>query len=255
MHRRLSILLLVLACSAAPLLARGNLKELTVPLKFVPQEGVQSSTADLPPALLEQGVELRVEDARKLPDLLVIGKGTGGDDRSFPIHADREVRAFLQETLTGIGTDWSLKQEAGARRVLVIQLTGYSIDESNKALGSIYTADVKLGFTLRDAGGRTLASGVGSGSTHRYGHAHSPENINEVLSDALKEAYANVLDDSMLQKAWVSGRPSGSPAAAAAPAPAESVEERLRKLDDLLKKKLITKDEYDRKRAEIMKDL
>jgi hypothetical protein len=256
MHRRLAVAFLLLGCSAIPLFARGNLKELTVPLKFVPQEGVQSNTADLPPALLDQAVELRVEDARKLPDLLVIGKGTGGDDKSFPIHADREVRAFLQETLAGIGTEWSLKQAAPAKRVLVIQLTGYSVDEANKALGSIYTADVKLGFALRDASGRTLASGVGSGSTHRYGHAHSADNINEVMSDALKEAYANVLGDSMLQTAWVSGKPAGSPAAAAAaPAPAESVEERLRKLDDLLKKKLITKDEYDRKRAEIMKDL
>ena len=254
MHRRFSILLIVLSCSVTPLFARGNLTELTVPLKFVPQEGVQSNTADLSPALLEQAVELRVEDARKLADPLVIGKGTGGDDKTFPIHADREVRAFLQETLASIGTEWSLKQAAGAKRLLLIQLTGFSVDEANKALGSIYTADVKLGFTLRDTNGRTLASGVGSGSTHRYGHAHSPDNINEVLSDALKEAYANVLGDSMLQTAWVSGRPAGSPAPAAA-APAESVEERLRKLDDLLKKKLITKDEYDRKRAEIMKDL
>ncbi|MCU1348837.1 MAG: hypothetical protein JWO56_1867 [Acidobacteria bacterium] len=256
MQRRLFILTLLLTCSALPLFARGNLTELTVPLKFVPQEGVQSNTADLPPALLEQPFELRVEDARKLPDPLVIGKGTGGNDKSFPIHADREVRAYLQETLASIATDWSLKPQTPARRVLVVHLTGFSVDEANKALGSIYTADVKLGYTLRDAGGRTLASGVGAGNTHRYGHAHSPDNINEVLSDALKEAWANVLGDSMLQTAWISGKPSGSPSAAAAvAAPAESVEERLRKLDDLLKKKLITKEEYDRKRAEIMKDL
>jgi hypothetical protein len=34
----------------------------------------------------------------------------------------------------------------------------------------------------------------------------------------------------------------------------ESVEERLRKLDDLLKKGLITKAEYDQKRADILKN-
>jgi hypothetical protein len=257
MQRRLFILALLVACSALPLFARGNLTELTVPLKFVPQEGVQTNTADLPPALLEQSFELRVEDARKLPDPLVIGRGTGGNDKTFPIHADREVRAYLQETLAAIAGDWSLKPVTPAKRVLVVQLTAFSIDEANKALGSIYTADVKLGYTLRDAGGRTLASGVGAGETHRYGHAHSADNINEVLSDALKEAWANVLGDSMLQTAWISGKPAGSPSAAAAPAAAsaESAEERLRKLDDLLKKKLITKDEYDRKRAEIMKDL
>jgi hypothetical protein len=73
--------------------------------------------------------------------------------------------------------------------------------------------------------------------------------MNEVLSDALKEAYSNVLSDQPLQSAWVTGKPAGKAV------PAESAEERLRKLDDLLKKGLITKDEYQTKRAEILKDM
>src|ERR1041385_5130881 len=246
MLRRLTLVLIV-AC--APLaFARGNLKELTVPLKFVPQEGVHASTAVLPPELLNLAVEVRVEDARKLPDLLVIGQGTGGDDKPFPIRADRELRGFVQETLAEIGRGWSLKQESPAPRKLTIQITGYSVDESNKAVGSMYSTEVRLAFTLSDAQGHTLATGTGSGSTHRYGRAHSPDNINEVLSDALKEAYANVLGDQTLQTAWVSGKPAGG----AKTQPAESVEERLRKLDDLLKKGLITKEEYQKKRADIL---
>jgi hypothetical protein len=244
---------IVVFCLAPLAFARGNLKELTVPLKFTPQEGVHSSTADLPPALLDQPVAVRVEDARKLPDLLVIGHGTGGDDKPFPIHADREVRAFIQEALTGIGNEWSLKQEGTPARVLTIKITDFAVDESNKALGSLYSSEAKLAFSLADGQGRVLATGVGSGSTHRYGRAHSPENINEVLSDALKEAYANVLADQTLQNAWVSGKSSGT--AAAKTQPAESVEERLRKLDDLYKKKLITKEEYEKRREEILKDI
>lgn len=246
MRRFVALLLFVCAPLAS---ARGNLKELTVPLKFAPQEGVHSSTADLSPALLDQSVEIRVEDARKLTDLLVIGSGTGGDDKQFPIRADREVRAFLQETLVQVATEWSLKQAKPAARVLTIQITGFDVDESNKAVGSMYSTDVKLAFSLADASGRVLATGVGSGSTHRYGRAHSPDNINEVLSDALKEAFANVLSDQTLQTAWASGK------AAQGAAPAESVEDRLRKLDDLLKKGLITKEEYQKKRAEILKDV
>jgi hypothetical protein len=111
---------------------------------------------------------------------------------------------------------------------------------------------VKFAFTLKDARGKTLAQGSGTGTAHRYGHAHSPENINEVLSDALKEAYANVLADPELQKAWASGTASVAGTTVHA---AESAEERLRKLDDLLKKGLITKAEYDNKRAEILKDM
>ncbi len=249
MVRHIAVLVLMACASVA--FARGNLTELTVPLKFVPQEGVHASTADLPPALLDIAVDVRVEDARKLSDLRVIGTGTGGDDKAFPIHADREVRSFIQETLTQIGKGWSLKQETPAPRKLLVQVTGYAIDESNKAVGSMYGSEAKLAFTLTDAQGQVLATGVGSGSAHRYGRAHSPDNINEVLSDALKEAYANVLADTALQAAWVSGKPAKNANAA----PAESPEDRLRKLDDLLKKGLITKEEYQQKRAEILKDM
>jgi hypothetical protein len=251
MVRRCTLLVLLSLSLAAPGFARGNLKELTVPLKFAPQEAVHESSAALPPGMLDQTVEVRVEDARKLQDPLVIGSGTGGDDKPFPIHADREVRGYVQEVLADIGKAWSLKLDGPATRILIVRITSFSIDESNKALGSMYSADVKLAFTLTDSQAHALSSGVGSGSTHRYGRAHSPENINEVLSDALKEAYANVLSDSALQTSWVAGKPAGNATQAA---PRESVEERLRKLEDLYKKGLITKDEYQKRREEILKD-
>jgi uncharacterized lipoprotein YajG len=242
---------LIAASMATGAFARGNLKELTVPLKYIPQEGVHQTSADLSPALLEKSVEIRVEDARKLDDALLIGQGTGGDDKSFPIHADHDVIAFIQEMVTGISKEWTLKQERPAARTLILQVTRFYVDEGNKALGSIYGTEVKFAFTLKDARGKTLAQGTGTGTAHRYGHAHSPENINEVLSDSLKEAYANVLADPELQKAWGSGTASGGTTTHSA----ESVEERLRKLDDLLKKGLITKAEYDKKRADILKDM
>jgi len=251
--RRLGITLIAASITSGAF-ARGNLKELTVPLKYTPQEGVHQTSADVPPGLLEKSVEIRVEDARKLDDPLVIGQGTGGDDKTFPIHADHDVIAFIQEMVTGISKDWTLKQEHPAARTLILQVIRFYVDESNKALGSIYSTEVKFAFTLKDARGMTLAQGSGTGTAHRYGHAHSPENINEVLSDSLKEAYANVLADPTLQQAWVSG--TGSVATGAASSrPAESAEERLQKLDDLLKKGLITKAEYDKKRAEILKDM
>jgi hypothetical protein len=225
-----------------------------VPLKYLPQEGVHSTSADLPPGLLKESVEIRVEDGRKLDDPLEIGHGTGGDDKRFPIHADHDVIAFIHEMITGVSKEWSLKQERPVSRTLVLQVTRFDVDEANKALGSVYGTEVKLAFVLKDARGKTLAEGMGTGTAHRYGKAHSPENINEVLSDALKEAYANVLADPTLQKAWISG--TGSVAAASTSTrSAESAEDRLRKLDDLLKKGLITKAEYDKKRAEILKDM
>lgn len=231
--------------------ARGNPKELTIPLKFKPQEGVNTTTADLPPSLLNQAVEIRVEDARKLENPLNIGQGTGGNDKVFPVLADHDVIPYVAEVVKDLAKGWSLKVEQPAARVLVLQLLRFSVDESNKALGSMYATEAKLGFTLKDGRGKTLADGAGSGSAHRYGRAHNAENINEVLSDALKEAFGNVMADKNLQTAWTTGTRSGRASAEAAP----SAEERLRKLDDLLKKGLITKSEYDRKRAEILKDM
>jgi uncharacterized lipoprotein YajG len=249
------MLVTLLTATLAPLAhARGNLKELMVPLKFTPQEGVHTSNPDLQSGLLTTSVELKVEDARKLADPLVIGQGTGGDDKSVPIHADRSVTAFVQESFAGMAKDWGLKQDPPPARTLTVRLTRLNVDEANKALGSIYATEVKVAYALKDARGSVLVEGATSGTAHRYGHAHSPDNINEVLSDALKEAFANVLADTSLQTAWVSGKRTTAVAAAKAEAQ-ESVEERLRKLDDLLKKGLITKEEYQKKRAEILKDI
>jgi uncharacterized lipoprotein YajG len=236
-------------CAAGVLHARGNLKELTVPLKFLPQEGVHASNPDLQPGVAEVTVQLVVEDARKQENALTIGQGTGGDDKLFPINADQNPIGYLRDVLGGVAKQWGLKQGTPAARTLTFQVTRFFIDESNKALGSVYGTEVKVAYTLKDSKGVTLATGATSGTAHRYGRAHSPENINEVLSDATKEAYANVLADAALQTAWVSGKPN------TASGKALSAEERLRQLDDLLKKGLVTKDEYDKKRADILKDM
>ncbi|HJW91994.1 MAG TPA: SHOCT domain-containing protein [Thermoanaerobaculia bacterium] len=243
---------LMCVCSAAAF-ARGNLKELTVPLKYVPQEGVHAASPDLQSGVLSTPVDIRFEDARRQDDPLLIGQGTGGDDKQFPVHADRSVIDYVRESLTDTAKQWGLHVEPSAARVLVVQLTRFSIDESNKALGSVYGTEVKFAFALKDAKGSVLAEGATSGTAHRYGHAHSVDNCNEVLSDALKEAFSNVLSNADLQSAWVSGKRTGTVSAAAAPA--ETPEQRLRKLEELYNKKLITKEEYEKKRAEILKEL
>jgi len=251
--RKASLIVLVIAALfPASLLARDTRKELTVNLKFVPQEGVASNSADVPPAMLDHPFELRVEDARGDSDALTIGQGTNDDDKLFPIRASTDVRSYLQETLGQMAGEWGMKTGQGGDRVLTLRVTRYFVDESNKALGSVYSAEAKLAFILADGAGKSLAEGAASGEAHRYGRARSADNCNEVLSDALKEALANTLSDAGLQRAWVSGRAA---AGTSQVQPQESAEERLRKLDELLKKGLITKEEYDKKRAEILKNL
>lgn len=254
MDRKISLSILIGIVVASGALARDTRRELSVNLRFAPQEGVQTNSPDLTAAMLERAVALRFEDGRG-GDALEIGQGTNDDDQRFPIVASTAVLPYLSDTLTQVTADWGLKVEPSADRVLKLRLTRFFVDESNKAVGSVYASEVKVTFTLEDGGGKRLMDGAASGSAHRYGRARSGDNCNEVLSDALKETFANVLSDPRLQEAWVSGKSSGGGSGAAGAAEPESVEERLRKLDDLLKKGLITKDEYNKKRSEILKDV
>lgn len=229
-------------------------KDLTVNLKFVPQEGVHSESPDIPPSMLEQPYELRVEDGRSAADALTIGEGTDDDDREFPIRAGSDLMPYVNDTLRELSDDWGLKVAEKSDRVLTVKLSRFYIEESNKAVGSMYASEVKLSWILSDGKGKQLAEGAGSGSANRYGRSRSGDNISEVLSDALKEAFTDVLATHSLQTAWTSGKVVGGGSGSSGGA-ADSVEERLRKLDDLLKKGLITKEEYDKKRAEILKDV
>lgn len=238
---------------ALPLAAKDSRKELVVTLKFVPQEGVQTTRPELSPDLLERAVDLRVEDGRKLAEASVIGQGTNGDDESFPIKSSGDVMSYVDSTLKDVAKNWSIV--AGTNeRVLTISVMRFTVDESNKALGSVYAADVQLAFQLADAKGRTIARGTASGEAHRYGRARSGDNCSEVLSDALKDAFSGVLSDSALQSAWMTGKAS-STSTQVQQQPKESPEERLKKLEELYKKGVITKDEYEKKRAEILKEL
>ncbi|MDP9192738.1 MAG: SHOCT domain-containing protein [Acidobacteriota bacterium] len=233
--------------------ARGN--DLTVNLKFVPQEGVHSESPDIPPSMLERSYELRVEDGRSAADAQRIGKGTDDDDDVFTITAGSDVIAYTRETLQGIGADWGLLSSDPKARILTVKVSRFFVEESNKALGSMYASEVKLSWILSGADGTKLAEGAGSGSAHRYGRARSADNCSEVLSDALKEAFTDVLASQSLQTAWTSGKAAAGSAAAAPPEDKGSVEDRLRKLDDLYKKGLITKEDYETRKAEILKDV
>jgi uncharacterized lipoprotein YajG len=200
---RSTLFLLMFALAGAAYGRGATPKELVVNLKFKPQEGTHSSTANIPPSMLDKSVAIRVTEHRNESDAKVIGQGTGGDDKTFPIKSSGDIKPFIDETLESVAKSFGLKvNEKSGDRLLVITVTRFYIEEGNKALGSVYSSEVKLGYTLKSSGGRTLAEGATTGSAHRYGRAHSEENINEVLSDALKEAFANVLDDSKLQDGW-----------------------------------------------------
>lgn len=258
MRRFIVVLAISLVSIAA--FAQKKKSDQLVALKFTPQESVQVDSLALPQSLLERSVDIRWKDARNQDDVYVIGSGTDDDDRSAAIRSSTDVVEWVGNAIGQIAESHGLKKASPADRQLEISLSRFTVSESNKALGSTYSSEIHLGYTLNDSRGKKLAEGAASGTANRYGKSRSGPNMSEVLSDALKDAFTGVLEDPNVQASWISGKPSSgatsqSASAPAASAPKETPEEKLKKLDDMLKKGLITKEEHKAARAKVLAEM
>ena len=250
MYRTATILILLCAFTAA-----AQDAPVTVMLQYKPQEGVSKENPTFPGGFKDKNVSLKVVDGRKVRTPGTIGEGTGDDDRVFPIQTDDNVPRYAADVLNTVAYQWGLLTVSPPERIVTVKLSNFYVTESNKAVGSMYSGDVTIDYTLTDAAGKTLASGTVSGDTKRYGRARSKDNYSEVLSDALKEAYLNMFNEPALQDGWMSGKMSTAATKPSTPCEDLTPEQRMKRLDDMLKKGLITKDEYTAKRAEIVKML
>ncbi|HSS48228.1 MAG TPA: hypothetical protein VLX28_04720 [Thermoanaerobaculia bacterium] len=212
--------LLLLAAAGAQAKDSGPI---TVALKYTPQESVGSSSVMLAPGLGDRPVVLSLADGRPGADPAVIGENAN-DDEVRPMRASNDPVAWANEVLRKNAADWGVKTAEKAPLTLAGKLVRLRALESRKAVGSTYTAEVQVSFALKDARGATLWEGAVAGDATRYGRKLSEENVNEVLSDATKQAYANLFNNAGLQDAWAGkGKPvatAGTAAAAPAAAPA-----------------------------------
>jgi len=195
--------------------AAKDLGPFKVTLRFVPQESVGSSTPTLAAGISEHPIKLSIADGRTVTDPVVIGESSDDDDRVWPAHAVNDVIAWSNEVLTKTASDWGIRLAPDAPLTLDGHLLRFNLVEKNQAVGSTYNADVRVSFKLANDRGQTLWEGTGAGDATRYGKARSEENASEVLSDAIKEAYAAVFADSALQNAWLG---KTGPVASVAPA-------------------------------------
>ncbi|HEY2290800.1 MAG TPA: hypothetical protein VGM86_08880 [Thermoanaerobaculia bacterium] len=192
---------------------------LTMALQYTPQESVGTSNAVLAPGMADRPVRLSMADGRAGNDPKIIGEISDHDDKVFPVYASNDVIAWATEVLGKNAADWGIKVAPDAPLSLAGRLTQIRLVASTKAVGSTYNVEIQVAFTLSDAKGRTLWEGAAKGDATRYGHARSTENANEVLSDAIKEAYANAFNDPGLQSAWLGKSRPVAPAAAPAEPP------------------------------------
>lgn len=243
-HVSRAVLFAGLAC-ASPLHAA----DLKVPLVFQPQESVATTELpSLPPSILDRPIALVVIDARGETSNR-IGQGTDDDDATFSFVAAQPIAPFVQSVVTELAKGNGVRLDAAAPLQLKTRLTAFTIEESNKAVGSMYGGVVKFAYTLESAG-KLLAEGAAEGSARRYGKSASVENVAEVLSDATKQAFANVLADPRLQHAWRTGM-----AVMETKGSDESVESRLERLDALLDSGKISPEEHKQARAKVLSDI
>jgi len=210
--------LVALSVVAAMAAGRAEAKDagpFTISLRYAPQESVADASVVLAPGLPDRPLALSLADSRAGSDPSLLGDRSDDDDRSWPVKASNDVVAWADEVLRKTATDWGIKTAPDAPLALSGKLTRLRTLESNKAVGSTYNAEVQVAFTLANAAGETLWEGTAAGDATRYGKSRSEENTNEVVSDAIKEAYANLFNDAGLQNAWAG---KAAPRAGAAPA-------------------------------------
>ena len=196
--------------------ARGT-GPFTMSLQYKPQEKLDPADAELAPGITDRPVRLSIVDGRAESDPAVIGEISDHDDKIFPVRASNEVGAWANDVLTKYAAEWGIKAAPDAPLALTGKLTQLRLVASTKAMGSTYRVETQVAFTLADARGRTLWQGTAGGDATRYGKERSADNANEVLSDAIKEAYTDIFNNTDLQSAWLG---KGTPIAASAPAPA-----------------------------------
>lgn len=189
---------------AGPLWA-GKKNDPNISLEFVPQQSVAGAELSVSPAVRERAVTLRVVDRRGEEDPRYLGTRTDDDDRLYTLRAVDEIVPFVHGALVRVARDGRLSVQEQAPRVLVVGLSELEITETNQAVGATFESWVRLDVELHSGAGETLWSGVGRGDATRYGKKFSNANCNEVLSDALLEAFVDALNDRELQTAWETG--------------------------------------------------
>lgn len=199
MLRSLAVWTVIWAVLAPPLSAKGN--NPNIDLEFLPQQSLGEAEFTLRRELYERGVRLEVVDERRVEDQFELGWRTDGDDRRHTLRATDDVGAYVAEVLEEVARERGLLLEDQADRVLTVEVRRFWIEETNQAVGATYKAVVDLTAVLR-VGGEERWSGAANGDASRYGRAFSNDNVNEVFSDALLEAYAALLSTDGLQRAW-----------------------------------------------------
>ena len=187
--RGLSLVCVAVLALGAVGCGNKNKGSVSVPLRFRPTTQMKMGTfaGDIPDTSVHVGP---VNDARDNKEQ--VGENVE-DKNQVPVFAASEPTEFVQTTLNDLMSRAGLKVNAdqgAADRVLVSDLHRFWTQESNT-----YEAEVRATVTVNDRGGRQLWKGTINGTAERFGRSLSPENYQEVFSDAMVDMVQNLLNN------------------------------------------------------------
>lgn len=185
---------------AHPATAKKNNPNIS--LEFIPQQAVAGAVANVQGAMLDKPVALRFKDGRRSDDPKVIGKRSDDDDRWHVLTATSDVVEFVEQNLVESAQRWGVDFDSESSLVLEMELLEFDLLETNQAVGATYNSKVRLAYSFRQGSGQPRVQSTAVGDATRYGKKFSNDNCNEVLSDALLEAVAELFSDPALQRAW-----------------------------------------------------
>jgi hypothetical protein len=188
-----------------------------VALRPLPPASFQGQLPALDAGMTERPVKLVLEDGRTGADPAVIGQTQDHADQFFPLRTSSNVLAWTTDALQKATGAWGIKTADSAPLILAGRIVHFTLNESTKAVGAMYNAEIQISFTLKNARGGVLWESNASGDAGRFGKSRSEENANEVLVDSIKQAYSEMFGNAELQNAWA-GKATPH-AAGSAPAP------------------------------------
>jgi hypothetical protein len=195
-------------------------EDLVIPLKFIPTTKPGSVTATLKDGVSSKAVALVVLDGRTVGNSRdVIGEGTGKGDETFRIRYAGHLPKFMKTTLQDRFNAWGVLFDEKSDLVLTIKVTRFHVRETKSFMNSVFNAEVQLPYVLADRAGHVFAEGTAMGNGQTKGRWRNPVNCEEVLSDALEQAGAQLAGNATLQDAWIAAKPEAAPASMAAAVP------------------------------------
>jgi hypothetical protein len=185
---------------------------------FIPTTAIGGAVPRLNRPIGQVAVDLRFVDGRPEDQRGLLGTRTNDADALFDIRTSNDLMGVAERGLRRRAVSWGLDiAPIDSDLRFQVTLMEARVTELNQAVGATYKSSAVLQGRLSDGSGALLWEGTGRGGTSRYGRPASPENASEVISDALVEAFSQLLSARDLQAAWMGDAPP-APVAASQPA-------------------------------------